>query len=71
MGKVHVRATQMGYYEHKRIREGQMFHLDEQFLKYENGKLVAPKWVELVGQKSSESVQGKRKAIADKSDDVI
>lgn len=73
MGKVHVRATQMGYYEHKRIREGQLFHIEESFLKYgDGGKLLAPKWVELVSQKSSgEPVQSKRKAVADKSDDVI
>lgn len=41
---IQVRAKQMGYYDNKRRREGQVFELSEKFIV--NGKL--PRWVEPV-----------------------
>jgi hypothetical protein len=63
-----VRAKQMGYYDNKRRREGQVFELSEKFVI--NGKL--PKWVEPVDGEvpKAKSVRSQKKEV-ELTDDVI
>jgi len=43
-----VRATQMGYYDHQRRRVGDEFEMAESNMRFDQGKLVRPRWVEKV-----------------------
>lgn len=49
---IKVRATKMGYIEHRRIREGEVLMLDEKHCKKDaQGKVILPMWVELAEDK--------------------
>lgn len=61
-----VKAINMGYYDHKRRREGQEFEIKDSDLKFDKeGKLASPKWVQLV---DAESVKPKKIARAPKKE---
>lgn len=66
---IQVRAKQMGYYDNKRRREGQVFELNEKFII--NGKL--PKWVEPIEGEVIPKAKGARsqKKEVEVSDEVI
>lgn len=67
---IQVRAKQMGYYDNKRRREGQVFELNEKFII--NGKL--PKWVEPIEGEvipKAKAVKSPKKEVVTVDDEVI
>lgn len=70
-----VKATQQGYYENKIIIEGEIFSIDDKFLKKDaQGKLVSPKWVEIVSDEpilESKNVSSNSKESKKSKDSVI
>lgn len=73
---IQVRATQTGYYDNKRFREGALIEMDEAHIHFdENGELVSPKWVELVEKPLPKSKGRKVKDLASapvsEAEDVI
>lgn len=47
--EIQVKAVRTGYYNHKRQREGKVFGVKKEDLVFgKDGKLLSPKWVELV-----------------------
>ena len=67
---IQVRAKQMGYYDNKRRREGQVFELSEKFVI--NGKL--PKWVEPVDGEfvpKAKAAKSPKKEVVTVDDEVI
>ncbi len=76
MAKIQVRALQMCYIDHKRIREGGVFHTDgDKFMvKNSAGKMEMklPAHLELVGKKAKvEAEPDEDKVVYSKSDEVI
>lgn len=54
MAKIKARANKLGYVDHKRIREGQIFEIDEKFFKYDkDGVQIAPLWCVPVDEKKA------------------
>ena len=70
MGRVQVIAKKTGYFDHKRIKEGSVFFMDEEFLKMKDGKLISPTWVQVV-DKDKEDRKPKGKSESKISEDVI
>jgi len=72
MAKVQVKALRLGYYNHKRQREGSVFHMEDgEFHKDAKGKPVFPSWVEPVGKKKYVEVEEPEKKLENLDDDVI
>jgi hypothetical protein len=73
MAKIQMKALKLGYVDHKRVREGQVFWIDEKdTVKGSKGEILSPKWAEVVGGKKqkAEVVEDLPKA-QDKSDEVL
>lgn len=68
---IKVKATKMGYVYHRRIREGDVFMIDEKDCKKDaNGKIVLPNWV--VGLAGSDEKKGKgRKVIVEEPEELF
>lgn len=73
MAKVKVKALKMGYVDHRRVREGAVFEIDETFLKFDkDGKQIAPAWcVPLEEKKASQKHKEKVELPKTSSDEVI
>lgn len=62
MAKVEVIATKMGYYGHKRRKEGEAFFMNESEIKKDkSGKIIAPAWIQLKSAKVNKDVAEKAK----------
>lgn len=72
MAEVRVKATMMGYFKHKRIRPEEEFFMDEKLLKFStDGKLISPKWVDVVSDEPpTKNLRSKRNE-ATRIEDVI
>jgi hypothetical protein len=72
-----VKAVTMGYYDHKRRREGQEFMMAEADLKYDKqGKLLSPRWVSVISDasvtKPAKAARSQKKEVEQSTtDDVI
>lgn len=69
-----VRATAMGYYDHVRKRVGAEFHMLDEHVVVKDGKLVSPKWVELVDAseaKPKKVARSPKKEVAHVSDEEV
>lgn len=72
MAKVQVRALRLGYYDNKRRREGQVFHMDDsEFHKDGKGKVSYPSWVEPVGKNKPKAHQEIDELEVEKIDDDV
>jgi hypothetical protein len=68
-----MKALKTGYVDHKRVKEGQVFWIDDKDVtKGAKGEILSPKWAEVVGGKKQkvEMVEDLPK-VQDKSDEVL
>lgn len=59
MAQVKVKAKATGYYEHRRIREGSVFFMDDKLIKTDkDGVVISPRWIELYDQVAKKKKKG-------------
>jgi len=69
MAQVKVKAKSIGYYEHKRIREGVVFFMDDKIIKTDkDGNVITPKWIELCEKVAK---KGKHKVSEEITEEVV